>query len=213
MRIVIVRDNSYFSYGWLTPALHLALWSASVFLTPSAMKTDFVRMLLAKNVRTLSRSREVARAVEDQQTFDDLFNLLLHHERLLVVRAADAVERVTLDRPEYLFQHRKQLLSMLKNTVHKELKWHMPLLITRISLESDELQEVWDILVYWAQNPNESPMVRVHALQGLYNLTRRHPYLSKALAPILQQLEHAPFPSVRLRVQKLAKRLSRASQQ
>ena len=96
------------------------------------MKKDFAPLLLGKDLRSIARSDEVARSVEDQESFDELFNLLLHHERLLVMRAADAIEKITIDNRKFLEPHRSQLLSLLKSAIHKELKWHIAALVTRV---------------------------------------------------------------------------------
>jgi hypothetical protein len=167
------------------------------------MKKDFAPLLLGKDLRSLARSNEVVRYVDDQESFDELFNLLLHHERLLVMRAADAVEKITSARREYLAPHKKQLLSLLKSAIHKELKWHIALLITRVTLTPDELKEVWGILTYWTQNPNESKIVRVNSLQGLFQLSHDNPLLKEAFARTVHVIEHEQIPSLQARIKKL----------
>ena len=169
------------------------------------MKKDFAPLLLGKDLRSIARSDEVARSVEDQESFDELFNLLLHHERLLVMRAADAIEKITIDDRKFLDPHRSQLLSLLKSAIHKELKWHIAALVTRVTLTPDELREVWGVLTYWTQNPNESKIVRVNSLQGLYDLSREHPCLKEAFDHTLQVVEHEPIPSLQAKIRKLRK--------
>jgi len=164
-------------------------------------------MLLGKDLRSISRAEEVVRIVEGQQSFDDLFKLLLHHERLLVMRAADAIEKITETRGEFLRPHKAQLLSLLKSALHKELKWHLALLITRVELSTEELREVWAILRYWTQNPNESKIVRVHALQGLFDLAHLHTHLKEAFREILHTVEHEQIPSLQARIKKLKSRI------
>ncbi|MEX2232274.1 MAG: hypothetical protein WD824_08945 [Cyclobacteriaceae bacterium] len=167
------------------------------------MKKDFAPLLLGRDLRSIARSNEVVRFVDDQETFDQLFNLLLHHERLLVMRAADALEKVTLKHQAFLEPHKNQLLSLLKSAFHKELKWHIALLVTRVTLTSDELREVWDMLTYWAKNPNESKIVRVNSLQGLFELYRKYPHLEDSFTHTLQVLEHDQIPSIQMRIKKL----------
>jgi hypothetical protein len=166
---------------------------------------DFAPLLLGKDARAASRSRAVLQYVGDQERFDELFNLLLHHERLLVVRAADAIEKVTLTRPEFLVPHKMQLLSLLKSALHKELKWHIALLITRVSLIPAELKEVWRTLSYWAQNPNERKIVRIHALQGLSDLARLHSDQQDGFEQVLDAMAHEQIPSLQARIKKLRK--------
>lgn len=169
------------------------------------MRKDFAPLLLGRDFRSIGRSNEVVRLVDDQESFDALFNLLLHHERLLVMRAADAIEKVTTLHPHYLHPHKKQLLSLLKSAMHKELKWHLALLVVRTDLTAEETTEVWSVLAYWAQNPNESKIVRVNCIQGLWDLTNRFPELQKSFAELIKILEREPIPSLQARIKKLKK--------
>src|SRR5690606_31946964 len=141
------------------------------------------------------RVNEVVRLVNSQENFDELFNFLLHHERLLVMRSADAIEKITSSKPEWLAPHKKQLLAVLRGSVHKELKWHLALLIARIPLTQNEFVEVWDVLSYWARNPHESRIVRANALQGLFDMSRKAPDRRDKLAHLLDQLQHESIPS------------------
>lgn len=169
------------------------------------MKKDFAPLLLGKDLRSISRSNEVVRSVNDQESFDELFKLLLHHERLLVMRAADAIEKITVAHPGFLRPHKQQLMSLLKSALHKELKWHIALLVTRLALNEEELKEVWDVLSYWAQNPNESKIVRVNSIQGLFELSVRYPDLKPGFQHTVQMVEHEPIPSLQARIKKLKK--------
>src|SRR5690349_8848486 len=112
-------------------------------------------LLIGKDLRTVRQYSIVVRSVRDQASFDELFRLTLHHERPLAMRAVDAIEKITLKRPEFLAPHKNQLLSILKSADHKELKWHVAQLISKVELTTDELAEVWHLLSYWALNRNE----------------------------------------------------------
>jgi hypothetical protein len=174
---------------------------------------DFAPLLLGGDLRSLARTHEVVKAVHDQETFDDLFTLLFHHERLLVMRAADAVEKITLSHPHFLFPHKKQLLNLLKSRTNKEVKWHVAQLVPRINLTQNELKEVWGVLTHQTQNPNESKIVRVDSLQALYELSQQFPEYRKQFEQALQAIEHEPYPSIQARVRKLKKLLAKTAKQ
>jgi len=169
------------------------------------MKINFAPLLLGKDLRSIARSNEVVHSVSDQESFDELFNLLLHHERLLVMRAADAIEKITLTNKTFLAPHKKQLLVLLKSAMHKELKWHIALLLPRLQLNPDERREVWGVLSYWALNPNESKIARVNSLQGLHELSYRYPEFKESFEHTLHALEHEQIPSLKARIKKLKK--------
>ena len=169
---------------------------------------DFAPLLLGKDLRTIKNADNVAQLVTDQASFDDLFTLLFHHERPLVMRAADAVEKVTRKHKEFLAPYKVQLLSLLKGAINIELKWHIAQLIPRIRLDPHELQEVWSILSYWVRNPNESKLVRANSLQGLFELSRQAPAFRTQFAAVLDDLSHERIPSLIARVKKLRRLLT-----
>lgn len=168
---------------------------------------DFAHMLLGHDLRSIAKSNEVAASVKNQSDFDRLFELMLHHERLLVMRAADAVEKVTRKHRNFLQPHKAQLLSIVGNAVNKELKWHIAQLLPRLDLSGSELQQVWGILYYWAKNPNESKIARVNALQALSEIVQERPDMKSTFIKLLHALEKEPIPSLQARIRKINKSL------
>ena len=169
------------------------------------METNFTHLLLGKDLRTIRRNNGVIDAVHDQASFDELFALVFHRERTLVMRAVDAVEKITASNKEYLIPHKAQLFAILKSADHKELKWHIAQLITRIDLDNSEAEEVSHILGYWAMNKNESKIVRVNSLQGLFDLSKKFPAIRDAFENAIHAMETEPIPSIQARIRKLRK--------
>lgn len=170
-------------------------------------KDSFTYLLSGRDIRTVKQNSIVVRAVTDQRSFDQLFALVFHHERPLVMRAVDAVEKITLKHPEFLKPHKVQLMSVLKSADHKELKWHITQLIPRIDLSEAELRDVVHILSYWALNKNESKIVRVNALQGLFDLSRKHSKVNEDLTKAISAMDHELIPSIQARIKKIKKEL------
>lgn len=170
------------------------------------MEKTFAQLLLGKDRRRLNNSGVVA-AVHDQRSFDALFGLIFHHERPLVMRAADAVEKITRKDPEYLRPHKDQLLGILKSADHKELKWHVAQLLPRLPLDPGETVDVWHILTHWALNPHESKIVRVNSLQGLFDISRLHTDLKPDFIKTMGEMEHTMIPSIDARIRKLKKQM------
>lgn len=165
--------------------------------------TKFTALLVGKDLRRVRQNSIVVTSVRDQDSFDELFKLTLHHERPLVMRAIDAVEKITRKHPEFLTSHKLQLLSILKSADHKELKWHIAQLLSRVDLDNNELDEVWHVLTYWALNRNESKILRVSALQGLFDISRKHSLLLKDFNQTMSAMNREPIPSIQARIRKL----------
>jgi hypothetical protein len=165
-------------------------------------------MLLGSDADIARRNARLNDAVYDQQSFDELFNLIFHHERSLVLRATSAVERITSHHPEYLLRHKRQLLQILKSGDHKELKRSVAVLTSRVSLEAHEVREVWNMLMYEALNRNERKTIRASALEGLSNLAKQCPAFGGELRRVMDTMKREPIPSIHARVRKLTKRRS-----
>lgn len=166
-------------------------------------KENFTNLLLGRDLRPIRQNSIVVQSVHDQRTFDELFSLIFHHERPLVMRAIDAVKKVTSKHPEFLYPHKVQLLTVLKSADHKELKWHIAQLVTRIDLNTEELNDVWHTLAYLTLNKNEGKIVRVNALQGLFDLSRDKPRFKEELQKIISAIGHEMIPSIQARIKRI----------
>jgi hypothetical protein len=133
--------------------------------------SEFAPLLIGKDLRNVHKNSIVVQAVQDQPAFDELFRLMFCRERSLVIRAADAVEKITRMRKDFLRTHKDQLLAILKSADHKELKSHAIGLIPRIELTPHELRYVWHTLTYLALNRHATKSVRVSALQALSDIS------------------------------------------
>src|SRR4051812_35033388 len=87
------------------------------------------------------------------------------------MRAADAIEKITTGYPNYLQRYKTAIIQLCDKAENKELKWHLALLVSRHLLSPDELEKVWQMLLRWATDKNESRIVRVNCLQGLFDLS------------------------------------------
>jgi hypothetical protein len=172
-------------------------------------RSGFAKLLTGRDLRRLKNNKKVIDAVHDQRGFDELFELIFDQDRSLVMRAVDAVEKVTIRDPEYLKPHRAQLLNILKSADHKELKWHIAQLIPRMDLSKKELHDVSHILVHWAGNKNESRLVRVNSLQGLYDLSLNRPELKENFMATMKLMEREAIPSIQARVRKIKRMILR----
>lgn len=166
---------------------------------------NFARLLLGDDLRTIRQNSTVIGSVKDQKSFDELFKLVFHHERTLALRAVDAIEKLTVKRREYLQPHKSQLLLALKSADHKELKWHIAQLVPRLDLDRKELDDVWHALTHWTQNKNESKIVRVNSLQGLFDLSRRYTEFKNDFDKTLASIEHQKIPSIQARIRRIRK--------
>jgi hypothetical protein len=174
------------------------------------MNTSFAHLLLGKDLRRLRNASSVIKIVQNQKEFDELFALLFHHERTLVMRTADAIEKITRRQKQFLKPHKAQLLSLMRGAVNHELQWHIAQLLPRLDLTPEEMKEVWGVLSYWALNPNESKIVRVNSLQALFDLSLEKKELQSSFNKTLRSLEREPIPSIQARIKKIKLTVSKS---
>lgn len=82
----------------------------------------FREFLKGGDLRSIGKANEVSTMIEDQQDFDRLMECLKDSERKIRMRAADAIEKITLKKPEYLQPHKKFFIHLAKTVSEKEMK-------------------------------------------------------------------------------------------
>ena len=165
----------------------------------------FIKLLQDGDLRTTGNVKKVIQMVMDQKDFDQLMDALFSGDRGTIMRAADAIEKITLSKPGYLIKHHTALLRLLPDAKHIELKWHLAQLIPRLALTPKETKQAWDILFSWVTNTNESRIVRVNSLQALFEIAQRKPELIQSFRKLAQLVEHGQTPSLAARIKKLRK--------
>lgn len=167
------------------------------------------KKLAGGDLRSIGLVNTVIQEIHSQDDFDELFGYLSHPDRLIVMRAADAIEKLTVGRPVYLKSHQAQILDLCKTASNKELKWHLALLLPRLSLSSAQFGRAWHTLTDWAKDKANSRIVRVNAIQGLFELSGQNPKLSSDLNHTLLQVEQEQVPSINARVRLIRKLLEK----
>jgi len=85
------------------------------------MKT-FRELLNGGDLRSIGKSNEVVTLITDQESFDNLFSFLFSNKRIVVMRAADVIEKITATSPKYLNKHKKKIFVLSETVTNKELK-------------------------------------------------------------------------------------------
>ncbi len=156
------------------------------------------------DLRSIGRSSQLMKQIKTQEDFDAVFRYLQSSDRLVVMRAADVLEKVSRLKPHWLAKHKKALIKMLSNASDKELKWHLALMCPRLPLNSSQVESVWAVLSTWALDNDESKIVRVNSMQGLSDLTSSHKECKSKWLGIMSKIETEKIPSLKARLRKLA---------
>lgn len=158
------------------------------------------KLLAGNDLRSLGRVNVVITQIRNQKDFEKLFNYLYHWDRAVVMRAADAIEKITTNKHSYLNRHKSEILGLCRKASHKELKWHLAQIIPRLDLNSNERSRIWKILKGWAVDKDESRIVRVNSLQALFELSAKKPSSWLDITKLVVALEKENVPSINARI-------------
>lgn len=123
------------------------------------------------------------------------------------MRAIDAIEKITLKHPNYISKHKKEILNFSTFALDKELKWHLAQIIPRLSLTPHELTKAWKLLTNWALDKNNSRIVRVNSIQGLFEMQIVHNDLTQEFSKTLTELEKEHIPSINARIRSIKNKI------
>jgi len=164
---------------------------------------DLIKYLDGGDLRTIAGANKVVSLIKTQSDFDKLFQYLFSDDRLIVMRTADAIEKITTKHPEYLTKHKQEIIDLMNSAKDKEFKWHLVLIVARLNLTTDELGIIWQKLSNWAKDKKESKIVRVNSIQSLFDLVKKNPELKRDFDLTIQEIVAENIPSINARLRKL----------
>jgi len=167
---------------------------------------DILAKMKGGDRRSIGRSDAVAREVSwNASLFGDLFAGLFADDPVIRVRAADAMEKVTRDRPELLQPFKRQLLGAVSALKDKEVRWHVAQMLPRLKLTPRERKSAVEILMTWLDDP--SSIVKTFSMQALADLAKRDDALLGHVTPLIARLARTGTPAMRSRGRKILQQL------
>lgn len=178
-------------------------------------KPESIRSMLQQGQGRISvgRAEEVATIVHAQpKHFTRLIECLWDNDPGVVNRAAHALERVTRDGlPGPIAQlnsWKTSLLGLLPDAQENKLRWHLALILPRLTLTHPESARAAETLQSWLEDDSSS-IVKTMSLQGLADLTRQDPSLLPKVLDILRIHGRSGTPAMRARSRILLENLEK----
>jgi hypothetical protein len=169
--------------------------------------SELEKLLSGGDLRSIGKSGSVISKIKSQSDFNELFSYLFHHDRIVVMRAADAIEKITLTKPGYLKNHAQEIILLSGKATNKELMWHLAQLLSRLGLNRNEFRRAWNILTNWVKDKTNSRIVRVNSMQALFDLLSRDKSLLKDFNLTLLELEKENIPSINARIKMIRRQM------
>jgi hypothetical protein len=171
--------------------------------------TDILAKLRGRDRRSIGRSNEVVSEVLRQPSlFPIVFAGMLSDDPIVRMRSADAIEKITVLKPEYLKPFKASLLRLASRTVQPELRWHLAQILPRLKLTPKQRAASIDIVMDYLSD--HSSIVRTFAMQALADFASLDPSLKGRITDLLKQLVHTGTPAMRSRGRKLIAQLNKA---
>jgi hypothetical protein len=168
-------------------------------------KQESIRTMLHEGKARISvgRAEEIAALVlAEPSYFSALIECLWDEDPGVVNRAAHALERVTRDRDPDFIQRlnawKTSLLGLLLEAAENKLRWHLALIVPRLTLTRPESIHAAAVLESWLEDDSSS-IVKTMSLQGLADLTRQNPSLLPQVLDLLRIHSRAGTPAMRAR--------------
>jgi hypothetical protein len=169
------------------------------------VKPESIRSMLQEGQGRISvgRAEEVAALVLAQpKTFPRLMECLWDKDPGVVNRAAHALERVTRDGQPgpiaELNSWKTSLLGLLSDAHENKLRWHLALILPRLTFNLRESARAAETLQSWLEDDSSS-IVKTMSLQGLADLTRLDSSLLPTVLDLLRIHGRSGTPAMRAR--------------
>lgn len=130
---------------------------------------------------------------------------MLHDDPIIRIRAADVVEKVTAQQPEFLQPYKTNLIEEVARIDQQEVRWRVAQMVPRLDLTDEERATVVEILLSYLDD--ESKIVKTFTMQALADLAQQDAGLRPRVIRLLEELTGAGSPAMQSRGRKLLQRL------
>jgi len=159
-------------------------------------------MLAGGDRRSIGQSDRVAATVaKNARLFATLMAAVWSEDPVVRMRAADAAEKVTREKPAWLASYRKELLGLLTEAEEPEMRWHLAVMVPRLMLNAKERQAAVSALNRYLED--RSSIVKTFALQGLMDLAKDDEGLRPTVIDRLREATRTGTAAMKARSRKL----------
>lgn len=167
------------------------------------------KLLSIGDLRTAGKSEEVIKLVlANPKLFDNVVNSILSDNPGTRMRAIDAVEKISIDHPEWLKPYKNLFLTKIVEIDQKEVKWHVAQILPRFTLTQIERENVFNLMLRYLDD--KSQIVITFAMQALADIAMQDTSYIDNVRRIVQNLMENGAPSQKSRGKILLKTLERA---
>lgn len=158
--------------------------------------------------RSIGRVGEVVAAVQKEpELFKNLVSGLFDDEPAVRMRAADAMEKISLKNPALLQPFKATLIRLAQKTQQQELRWHIAQMIPRVKLTPKETVKVTGIFFEYLKD--KSKIVVTFAMQALTDLAMKEARVPDRVIRAIENSIRNGSPAIKSRGEKLLRQLEK----
>lgn len=152
--------------------------------------------------RSIGRVPQIVQEVsKNPELAGELVVGLVNDDPIIRMRAADALEKVSKERPALLEPFKDIFLSAAADSEQQEVRWHLAQMLPRLKLSQKEKDGVVSILLGYLED--RSSIVKVCAMQALAELAVNDQRLVSSVKPVIERACRQGTPAMRARGRKL----------
>jgi len=130
--------------------------------------------LSGDDLRSDGMADEVVSVVlRNPQLFDEVYGGLLHTNNVIRGRTADALEKISRSKPQYLKDHVTELIRVAKSDSVAMVRMHLAMIFGHMAIYADLVEELVAILLFMLDD--KSVFAKSWAIVSLCILARKYP--------------------------------------
>ncbi len=159
------------------------------------------RWLAEGDLSSDGRANDVVEVViEDPSKFEDLVALLDDEDQVVKGHAADALENVAREKPEFFLPYMHVLLTAAIENSLPMVQWHLAMVFGHLALFSEVNNLTVPALIKLLEE--ENVLTKVWAVTSLCIVGKLYPQYQADIVGHLVTLENVPQPSLSKRIKK-----------
>ena len=163
--------------------------------------------LLVGPTRGLGCANVVAlEAAGSPEVLKELVEALGDGREVVVVRAANALKKIQIERPELVAAYAKKILKAAMVCEFLFAAWSLTVVVSRLPLKGRD--RALGVELMFEALKSESVFLRTFALQGLVDFSREDAALRRRVRPIVEEFAENGTAAMRARARKLRRVLA-----
>lgn len=170
--------------------------------------SKILQKLRGDDLRSIGKADEVVQDIlNDPSLFQEVFEGMLNKDPVIRMRSADAIEKVSAKRPEYLRPFKSKLINQISKIEQQEVRWHTAQMFSYIETSKIERNKIIKILLSYIET-DESKIVKTFSMQTLADFAEKDEQIKPRMINLIKGMIKNGSPAIISRGNKLLKQLN-----